>query len=99
MKTSKIEAKNKSKTFLSSKMETAMNEKYIDLMETSINEKNFHIEEWERTKAMLRGELESRNLKIPSFGKKNMADFIIHLLHQIDYLEEKNSCLKDKNFE
>jgi len=31
-----------------------MNEKYIDLMETSINEKNFHIEEWERTKAMLR---------------------------------------------
>ena len=49
-------------------METAMNEKYIDLMETSINEKNFHIEEWERTKAMLRGELESRNLKIPSFG-------------------------------
>ena len=77
MKTSKIEAKNKSKTFLSSKMETAMNEKYIDLMETSINEKNFHIEEWEHTKARLGGELESRNLKIPSFGKKNMADFII----------------------
>ena len=80
-------------------METAMNEKYIDLMETSINEKNIHIEEWEHTKARLGGELESRNLKIPSFGKKNMADFIIHLLHQIDYLEEKNSCLKDKNFE
>ena len=74
-----------------------MNEKYIDLMETSINEKNFHIEEWERTKAMLRGELESRNLKIPSFGKKNMADFIIHLLHQIDYLEEKNSYLQEKS--
>ena len=74
-----------------------MNEKYIDLMETSINEKNFHIEEWERTKAMLRGELESRNLKIPSFGKKNMADFIIHLLHQVDYLKEKNSYLNDKN--
>ena len=76
-----------------------MNEKYIDLMETSINEKNIHIEEWEHTKARLGGELESRNLKIPSFGKKNMANFIIHLLHQIDYLEEKNSCLKDKNFE
>jgi len=76
-----------------------MNEKYIDLRETSINEKNFHIEEWECTKAVLRGELESRNLKIPSFNKKNMADFIIHLLHQIDYLKEKNSCLKDKNFE
>ena len=74
-----------------------MNEKYIDLMETSINEKNFHIEEWERTKAMLRGELESRNLKIPSFGKKNMANFIIHLLHQIDYLEEKNSYLQEKS--
>jgi len=27
------------------------------------------------------------------------ANFIIHLLHQIDYLEEKNSCLKEKNFE
>ena len=80
-------------------METAMNEKYIDLMETSINKKKFYLEEWERTKAMLRSELESRNLKIPSFGKKNMADFIIHLLHQIDYLEEKNSYLKEKNFE
>ena len=74
-----------------------MNEKYIDLMETSINEKNFHIEEWERTKAMLRGELESRNLKIPSFGKKNMANFIINLLHKIDYLEEKNSYLQEKS--
>ena len=49
-----------------------MNEKYIDLMETSINEKNFHIEEWERTKAMLRGELESRNLKIPSFWIRDL---------------------------
>ena len=74
-----------------------MNEKYIDLMETSINEKKFHIEEWERTKAMLRGELESRNLKIPSFGKKNMANFIINLLHKIDYLEEKNSYLQEKS--
>ena len=74
-----------------------MNEKYIDLRETSINEKNFHIEEWERTKAMLRGELESRNLKIPSFGKKNMANFIINLLHKIDYLEEKNSYLQEKS--
>ena len=55
MKTSKNKDKNKSKTFLSSKMETAMNEKYIDLMETSINEKNFHIEEWEHTKARLGG--------------------------------------------
>ena len=78
-------------------METAMNEKYIDLMETPINKKKFYLEEWGRTKAMLRGELESRNLKIPSFGKKNMADFIIHLLHQIDYLKEKNAYLNDKN--
>ena len=74
-----------------------MNEKYIDLMETSINEKNFHIEEWEHTKARLGGELESRNLKIPSFGKKNMANFIINLLHKIDYLEEKNSYLQEKS--
>ena len=27
------------------------------------------------------------------------ANFIIHLLHQMDYLEEKISCLKEKNFE
>ena len=76
-----------------------MDEKYIDLMETSINKKKFYLEEWGNTKGMLRAELESRNLKIPSFGKKNMADFIIHLLHQIDYLKEKNSCLNDKNSE
>ena len=73
-----------------------MNEKDIDLMETVMDEKEFNIEEWRRAKAVLRGELESRNLKIPSFGKKNMANFIIHLLHQIDYLEEKNSYLTEK---
>ena len=73
-----------------------MNEKDIDLMETVMDEKEFNIEEWRHAKAVLRGELESRNLKIPSFGKKNMANFIIHLLHQIDYLEEKNSYLTEK---
>ena len=73
-----------------------MNEKDIDLMETVMDEKEFNIEEWRRAKAVLRDELESRNLKIPSFGKKNMANFIIHLLHQIDYLEEKNSYLTQK---
>ena len=76
-----------------------MNEENIDLMETAMDEKEFNLEEWRRAKALLRSELESRNLKIRGFGKKNMANYIIHLLHKIDYLEEKNSCLKDKNFE
>ena len=74
-----------------------MNEKDIDLIETVMDEKEFNIEEWRRAKAVLRGELESRNLKIPSFGKKNMANFIINLLHKIDYLEEKNSYLQEKS--
>ena len=73
-----------------------MNEKDMELMEAVIDEKEFNIEEWRRAKALLRDELESRNLKIPSFGKKNMANFIIHLLHQVDYLEEKNSQLEEK---
>ena len=42
-----------------------MNEKYIDFMEKSINAKEFHIEEWNRAKARLKEDLESRNLKIP----------------------------------
>ncbi len=78
MKTRNIGVKNKPKTFLNSKEETAMGD-----------EDNFNIEEWERTKAVLGAELESRNLKIRSFGEKDMANFIIYLLHRIDYLEEK----------
>jgi hypothetical protein len=80
-------------------MEIAMNKKNIDLVEVVIDEREFDIEEWRRTKALLKAELESRNLKVPGFGKKNMANFIIHLLHEVDYLKEKNSYLKEKNFE
>ena len=47
----------------------------------------FNIEEWKRAREELREELTSRNLAIPSFGKKNMANFIIYLLHRIDCLE------------
>jgi hypothetical protein len=88
MKTRNIGVKNKPKTFLNSKEETAMGDEDI-----------FNIEEWRRTKAVLGAELESRNLKMQSFDKKNMANFIIYLLHRIDYLEEKNSHLEDKTFE
>ena len=71
----------------------------MDLVEVVIDEREFNIEEWRRTKALLKAELESRNLKVLGFGKKNMANFIIHLLHEVDYLKEKNSYLKGKNFE
>ena len=55
--------------------------------ETAMNNKDINIEEWRRAKEALKTELTSRNLTIPSFGKKNMANFIIYLLHRIDCLE------------
>ena len=65
LKTRNVGVKNGPKTFLNLKKERAMNEKYTDFMEKSINAKEFHIEEWNRVKARLKEDLESRNLKIP----------------------------------
>ena len=65
LKTRNVGVKNEPKTFLNLKKERAMNEKYTDFMEKSINAKEFHIEEWNRVKARLKEDLESRNLKIP----------------------------------
>ena len=79
MKTGNTGVKSRPKTFINPKLETAMDDEDI-----------FNIEEWKRAREELREELTSRNLAIPSFGKKNMANFIIYLLHRIDCLE--GSC-------